>query len=103
MGAGLCWGLFCLLISGISEVLPPGGFVAGPVVLISCSLLGFLAWREEIVFLFRALLVFGGYALVVYLLGSAGAVDLHVRTVVPVVVLMGMLLVIMFFVDLYMS
>lgn len=103
MGAGLCWGVFCLLISGIGGTFPQGGFVAGPVVLVCCSAIGYIAWREEVSFWLRAPLVFGGYALVMFLLGTVGAASLQVQTVVPVVVLMGCSAVVMLFVDLYTS
>jgi hypothetical protein len=103
MGAGMCWGLFCLLISGICGIFPRDGLVAGPVVLITCSGIGYIAWREEVSFWLRAPMVFGGYALVVFLLGTVHATTLHLHTVVPLVVIMGMVMVVMLIVDLYTS
>lgn len=103
MGAGLCWGVYCLLLSGICQAFDHGSMIAGPVVLITCTYIGFVAWREEMFFTFRAPLVFGGFALVMSALSAVGAVVLSTGSLVGLMVLMGATVVTMLFIDLLTS
>lgn len=103
MGAGLCWGVFCLLVCGTCRAFDGGSVMAGPLLLISCTALGFLAWRDEMFFTFRAPLVFGGFAAVMGALSGLGLVALSTTAVVGLFVIMGATLVFMSFVHLLTS
>jgi hypothetical protein len=101
MGAGLAWGAFCVLVSGVCGAFPLGGMVGGPMVFIVCGLAGFVAWRQELGLWLRAPLVFGSVALVLWLLGGLREANVQMEVVIPLLCVMFTAFLTMFLIELH--